>query len=158
MLDLEPATRVLTGIVAGVRDEQLTVPTPCAETSLGALLDHVDGLSLAFTAAATKTPLDGGRQGPSADVSRLGSDWRTRIPQRLAALASAWREQSAWTGMTQAGGLDLPAEVAGIVALDEVIARMGYRRRERSELQQRAPTADGCIRVRAVGDRTESAG
>ncbi|MGH4012732.1 MAG: TIGR03086 family metal-binding protein [Pseudonocardiaceae bacterium] len=121
MLDLEPATRVLTGLIAGVRDEQLNAPTPCTEASLGDLLDHVDGLSLAFTAAATKTPLDGDRQGPSADASRLGSDWRTRIPQRLATLASAWREQAAWTGMTQAGGLDLPAEIAGLVALDEVI-------------------------------------
>ena len=120
MLDLEPATRVLTGVVDGVREEQLTAPTPCTERSLGDLLDHVDGLSLAFTAAATKTPLEGGG-GPSADASRLGADWRPRIRQRLASLASAWREDAAWTGMTHAGGVDLPAEVAGIVALDEVI-------------------------------------
>ncbi len=83
MLDLEPATRVLTGVVDGVREEQLTAPTPCTERSLGDLLDHVDGLSLAFTAAATKTPLEGGG-GPSADASRLGADWRPRIRQRLA--------------------------------------------------------------------------
>ncbi len=120
MIDLEPATRVLAGVVDGVRDEQLTSPTPCTERSLGDLLDHVDGLSLAFTAAATKTPLEGGG-GPSADASRLGADWRPRIRQRLASLASAWREDAAWTGMTHAGGVDLPAEVAGIVALDEVI-------------------------------------
>lgn len=121
MPDLEPATRVLTGLVAGVRDEQLTAPTPCAQASLGDLLDHVDGLSLAFTAAAAKTPLEGGRQGPSADASRLGSDWRIRIPQRLAILACAWREQAAWAGTTHAGGLELPAEVAGLVALNEII-------------------------------------
>jgi uncharacterized protein (TIGR03086 family) len=51
----------------------------------------------------------------------LGPDWRTRIPERLAKLANAWREEAAWTGMTEAGGVDLPGEVAGIVALDEVI-------------------------------------
>jgi uncharacterized protein (TIGR03086 family) len=121
MLDLEPATRVLTDLVAGVRDDQLTAQTPCTEATLGGLLDHIDGLSLAFTAAATKTPLDGGSRGPSADASRLVPDWRTRIPERLAELASAWREQAAWTGMTRAGGLDMPAEVAGVVALDEVV-------------------------------------
>jgi uncharacterized protein (TIGR03086 family) len=121
MLDLEAATRTLTGLVEGVRDDQLTAPTPCDETSLGDLLDHIDGLSVAFTAAATKTPLPGGSQGPSADASRLGADWRTRIPQRLAALGAAWRDEAAWTGMTQAGGLELPAEVAGVVALDEVM-------------------------------------
>ena len=121
MLDLEPATRVLSDLVDGVRDEQLTAPTPCTEASLGDLIDHVEGLSVAFTAAATKTPIDGGSQGPSANASRLGADWRTRIPERLATLASAWREEAAWEGMTQAGGVDLPGEVAGLVALDEVI-------------------------------------
>jgi uncharacterized protein (TIGR03086 family) len=121
MLDLEPATRALTDLIAGLRDEQLTAPTPCTEASLGDLVDHVDGLSLAFTAAGTKTPLDGGSQGPSADASRLGADWRIRIPDRLAKLASAWHDEAAWNGMTQAGGVDLPAEVAGIVALDEII-------------------------------------
>lgn len=121
MLDLEPATRALAELVDGVRDDQLTAPTPCTEACLGDLIDHVDGLSVAFTAAATKTPLAGGSQGPSADASRLGPDWRTRIPERLATLAEAWRDEAAWVGMTQAGGLDLPAEVAGVVALDEVI-------------------------------------
>src|SRR5450759_2791570 len=56
MLALEPATRVLTDLARGVRDDQLSLPTPCAEAGLGDLLDHVDGFSMAFTAAATKTP------------------------------------------------------------------------------------------------------
>jgi uncharacterized protein (TIGR03086 family) len=118
MIDLEPATTALSALLDGVRDEQLSAPTPCAGRSLGDLLDHVDGLSLAFTAAATKTPIDGA---PSADASRLGEDWRTRIPGRLAALASAWGDEAAWAGMTRAGGVDLPAAVAGVVALNEVV-------------------------------------
>ncbi|RZL82838.1 MAG: TIGR03086 family protein [Rhodococcus sp. (in: high G+C Gram-positive bacteria)] len=121
MIDLEPATDVMAALVAGVRDEQLSAPTPCPELTVGDLLDHVDGLSLAFTAAATKAPLDGGSQPPSADAARLGTDWRIRIPQRLAELAGAWREDTAWHGMTQAGGLDLPANVAGVVAVDEIV-------------------------------------
>lgn len=120
MLDLEPATRVLSSLIEGLRDEQLAAPTPCTEASLGDLADHVDGLSTAFTAAATKTAI-GGSQGPSADGSRLGSDWRTRIPERLTALASAWRDEAAWAGMTEAGGQQLPGEVAGRVACNEVI-------------------------------------
>jgi uncharacterized protein (TIGR03086 family) len=121
MLDLEGATSTLARLVEGVSEDQLTARTPCTETTLGALLDHVDGLSLAFTAAATKTPLPAGSRGPSADASRLGADWRSRIPERLATLAAVWRDQDAWTGMTQAGGVDLPGEVAGVVALDEVV-------------------------------------
>jgi uncharacterized protein (TIGR03086 family) len=121
MIDLEPATRMLSGLVEGVRDDQLAASTPCVDTPLGDLLDHVDGFSMAFTAAATKTALPGGSQAPSADASRLGADWRVRIPERLEALAAAWRDEAAWAGMTQAGGQDLPAEVAGVIALDEVI-------------------------------------
>jgi len=121
LLDLEAATRVLSGLVEGVRDDQLNAPTPCSETSIGDLLDHVDGLSIAFTAAATRTALPGSSQGPSADGSRLGRDWRSRISERLGILAAAWGEEAAWTGMTRAGGQDLPAEIAGVIALDEVI-------------------------------------
>ena len=43
-------------VVAGVRDEQLTGPTPCADMSVAALLDHLDGLTVAFRAAAEKSP------------------------------------------------------------------------------------------------------
>ena len=118
MFDLEPATSTLARLVEGVADDQLDRPTPCAKTSLAALLDHIDGLALGFTEAAEKT---GGDQAPSADGSRLGHEWRPRIAGRLATLAEAWRDPSAWTGMTRIAGLDLPAEVAGAVAADEVI-------------------------------------
>jgi uncharacterized protein (TIGR03086 family) len=121
VIDLEPATRALTAVVNGVRDEQLGAPTPCAGTSVGDMLDHVDGLSFAFAAAATKTPIEGGSQPPSADASRLGEDWRTRIPGRLTRLATAWRDEAAWEGMTEAGGVELPASIAGVVAVNEVI-------------------------------------
>lgn len=121
MFDLEPATRTLTEIVKGVREDQLTAPTPCVEANLGDLLAHVDGLSLAFTAAATKTPLEGANSQASADATRLGAHWRTRIPQRLTELANAWRHEAAWTGMTRAGGLDLPGDLTGIIALNEVL-------------------------------------
>lgn len=87
MLDVEPATRTLGRLVEGVTDDQLDGPTPCADTSLAALLDHVDGLAIAFAMAAGKI---GGDEGPSADAGRLGDDWRPRIRQRLDELAAAW--------------------------------------------------------------------
>ncbi|WDZ83222.1 TIGR03086 family metal-binding protein [Micromonospora cathayae] len=118
MLDLEPATTVLSRVVAAIRDDQLSGPTPCPEMTVGDLVDHVGGLALGFTMAAAKTPLEGG---PRASAANLGPDWRTGVPARLAEMAQAWRAEAAWTGMTRAGGVDLPGEVAGIVALDEVI-------------------------------------
>lgn len=121
MLNLEPATHVLAELVEGVGNDQLRAPTPCRDISVGDLLDHIYGLSLAFTAAARKQPLAGADgPPPPPDASRLMADWRERIPEQLAELARAWNEESSWTGMTRAGGVEMPGEVAGLVALDEV--------------------------------------
>jgi uncharacterized protein (TIGR03086 family) len=120
MLDLKPATDEMSALIMGVPDELLSHPTPCPAYRLGDLIDHVGGLALAFAAVAAKDvgPLTAGAPG---DAARLGEDWRARIPQSLAALAAAWQVPAAWTGMTQAGGMDLPGEVAGVVALDELV-------------------------------------
>ena len=121
MLDLGLPARQMANLLDRVADGQLTAPTPCDEYTLGDLIDHVSGLSQAFTAAARKELGPGSSQGPSGDAAHLGQDWRTRIPGQLAALVEAWRDPSAWEGMTQAGGVDLPADVAGRVTLNELI-------------------------------------
>jgi uncharacterized protein (TIGR03086 family) len=121
MLDLGPAARQMTELLGRVTDGHLTAPTPCDEYTLGDLIDHVGGLSRAFTAAARKEFGPGVLQGPSGDAARLSKDWRTRIPGQLATLVEAWRDPAAWQGMTRAGGIDLPAEVAGRVALNELV-------------------------------------
>ncbi|SCG10218.1 TIGR03086 family protein [Streptomyces sp. Ncost-T6T-2b] len=43
------------------------------------------------------------------------------LPRRLEEVAAAWRAPDAWTGMTRAGGIELPGEVAGAVALNELV-------------------------------------
>jgi uncharacterized protein (TIGR03086 family) len=120
-IDLGPATRHLATLVRNVRDDQLDAPTPSTDRSVAELLDHIAGLSMAFTAAAQKDLGDKTNQAPAPDASQLEPGWRDDIPAALADLADAWRVDAAWTGMTQAGGLDLPAEIAGLVALDEVV-------------------------------------
>ncbi len=121
VLDMGPATRRMADLVREVPDDALDGPTPCPDYTLGDLLDHVGGLTLAFTAAATKATGGAAGQAPSGDSSRLGDDWRTRIPRDLAALAEAWRDPAAWQGVTQAGPLEMPADVAALVALDELV-------------------------------------
>lgn len=121
MLDLRPVTRAMAALVAGVRDDQLGDPTPCADLSLGDLLDHVDGLSLAFTMAAGKQVPEGGSRRPEPDGARLSGDWRASIGLALDRLAEAWARPAAWAGTTEVGGLVLPGEVAGLVAVDEVL-------------------------------------
>src|SRR5512132_1186285 len=121
LVDLEPAARRLADLVTGVPDALLDAPTPCPAYTVGDLLDHVGGASLPFTGAAVTDTGDVTSQGPSGDASRLSDDWRTHIPSDLVALAAAWRDPDAWTGMTKAGGVELPGEVAGLVALDELV-------------------------------------
>lgn len=120
-LDFRPACTALARVVAGIRDDQLAGPTPCPAYSVADLVDHVDGLTLAFTHAATKEPLSGGPAAPSADGSRLGDGWRDRIDGRLGALAAAWAGPAAYDGLTWAGPVEMPAEIAALVALDEIV-------------------------------------
>ncbi len=117
-VDLGPATRRMVRLVEAVPDDALDRPTPCERYSVGDLLDHIGGFALAFRAAAVKDPLEGA---PSGNAANLPENWRARIPADLLALAEAWSDPDAWTGMTAAGGVDLPGEVAGIVALDELV-------------------------------------
>lgn len=121
MFDLGPATSTLATVVRGIRDDQLDRPTPCPGTSVAAMLDHVDGLVRVFAAAGSKTPLAAAGQAPTADAAHLADGWRDRIPERLEALAAAWRNDPAWTGTAEAGGVTMPADVTAAVALDEVI-------------------------------------
>lgn len=121
LVDLEPAARRMADLIAAVPDAVLDGPTPCPGYTVGDLVEHVGGLAMAFRAAATKVTNGLVDQAPSGDASRLAEDWRSRIPADLLAMAAAWRDPAAWTGMTRAGGVDLPGEVAGIVALDELV-------------------------------------
>lgn len=120
MIDLTPAAQRTTDMLADVSDDQLSLPTPCENLRLDALIAHIGMLAAAFTAAARKDfgPLT---DTPPVDGAPLDPDWRTAYPRRLTELAEAWRDPDAWQGMTRAGGVDLPAEVMGSVALAEVV-------------------------------------
>jgi uncharacterized protein (TIGR03086 family) len=123
MLDLYPAAGEVTRLLEGVGEEQLTAPTPCGGESLATLLDHFMNLTLVFTWAARKTTeAEGAASGPpAASAANLDPDWRAALPKRLGELADAWRDPAAWEGMTEAGGQRMPAEVIGVIALDEVV-------------------------------------
>jgi len=117
-VDLHPAAERLARLVEAVPDDALDWPTPCATYNVAALLDHVGGSLVAFRAAAIKQPLPGG---PSGVAANLDPQWRSVVPHDARALADAWDDPEAWTGMTAAGGVDLPGEVAAIVGLDEMV-------------------------------------
>jgi uncharacterized protein (TIGR03086 family) len=117
-LDMGRAADEVARVVAGIRDDQLADRTPCEETSVAAMLDHLVGLTLAFRCAAEKSPLPGPAP---ASADALVDDWRTRLPEQLSALAEAWRSPSAWEGVASAGGVEMPAPAMAAVALDELV-------------------------------------
>ena len=119
--DLRPAAQQMARLLEGVSDDALDAPTPCEDLSLSGLISHVGGFAMAFTAAARKDLGDMTSQPPPSGPPPLERGWRTQIAADLAALGEAWRAPEAWEGMTQAGGVDLPAAVAGRVALDELV-------------------------------------
>ena len=118
-LDFRPTTNALAALVRGTADAQLSDPTPCPAYSVADLVDHIGGLALAFTLSARKEDIPGGGN-PSADGSNLEEGWRDRIAGQLAELGEAWTDPAAYEGMTQAGPIELPAEIAALVAIDEV--------------------------------------
>src|SRR5690606_29691827 len=73
----------------------------------------------------TRTHDGGARMTPMPDLTpaarRMAALLAGVRDHRLAALAAAWRSPDAWQGMTQAGGVDLPGEAAGHVALNELV-------------------------------------
>jgi uncharacterized protein (TIGR03086 family) len=118
--ELGPAATRLADLVRAVPDDRLDDPTPCPDYTVAALLDHVEGFALAFIDAAEKVEGRGG-PAPVGAAARLADGWRERIPDELDALAAAWRDPGASEGNAVVGGLEMPAPVVGLVALEELV-------------------------------------
>ena len=122
MVNLTPATGRLADLVCRVSDDELGGPTPCPAYTVGDLIEHVGGLARAFRAAAEKdTASPYVNHAPSGDAARLEEGWRERIPADLAALARAWAEPAAWTGMTRIASQDAPGQAVGLTVADELV-------------------------------------
>ncbi|WP_327243560.1 TIGR03086 family metal-binding protein [Streptomyces sp. NBC_01320] len=119
--DLGPAARQIAALLDGIEEKQLTDPTPCPDYAVRELLAHLVGLSTAFRDAARKDLGPTTDSSPAAALPVLGDDWREALPPLLDELVTAWRDPAARQGMTRAGGVDLPGEVAAMVALNELV-------------------------------------
>ncbi|HEY2204746.1 MAG TPA: TIGR03086 family metal-binding protein [Pseudonocardia sp.] len=117
--DLGPSVEQLSTLLTDVTDEQLDAPTPCAGFTVRDLIGHTIGFAVGFRGAALKAPPTGTPPENPADL--VGPDWRAEVPIALGALAQAWRDPAAWEGGTAAAGVDLPADLAGMIALNEVV-------------------------------------
>ncbi|WP_405609748.1 TIGR03086 family metal-binding protein [Streptomyces sp. NBC_01508] len=119
--DHGPVCRGVAGLLEGIEAKHLSAPTPCPDYTVRELLGHLVGLTVAFRDAGEKALGPTTDTPPNEALPRLEDGWRTTLPARLDELAAAWRSPDAWQGFTRAGGVDLPAQVAGLVALNELV-------------------------------------
>lgn len=120
MIDLHRTADSLGSLISSVPDANLGRSTPCSEYTVGDLLDHIVGATIAFGGAAAKVGGPSAYMGPQGDAGNLDPDWRTTLPLRVKTVAEAWSDPSAWEGMTRVGGQDLPGQVAGIITFGEL--------------------------------------
>ena len=89
-LDLLARTLAQTeAVIAHVRPEHATLPTPCASWDVRALVNHVVHDAQQFTATAY-----GGEWDPE-DSDVLGDDWAGAFREAAASLLAAWRRPGA---------------------------------------------------------------
>ncbi|MGI5424991.1 TIGR03086 family metal-binding protein [Streptomyces sp. CA-179760] len=119
--DLGPQAAAVARLAEGVTDEQLADPTPCPEYAVRHVLAHLAGLAVAFRDAGRKDLGVTTDTAPGSTLPELGPGWREELPKMLGEMAEAWRDPAAWTGMTRAGSVDMPGEIAGLVATDELV-------------------------------------
>lgn len=101
-------------VLRGVRDDQLALPTPCAEYDVQGLLDHLFQVMTNFQVLAAKGESDFGTA-----PERLGDDRRERFTAEIAGLIKAWAAPGAEDGLT--GGMNMPARTVGAMALGDLV-------------------------------------
>jgi uncharacterized protein (TIGR03086 family) len=119
VLDLEPTARQIIDLAGAVTDDMLPAPTPCGDYTVGDLLAHFMGLTVAFRDAGTKAGTPAQAAAPGRAV--LEDGWREQLPGRLLAMAAAWHAPQAWDGLTKVGGGTMPAAIAGQAGLNELV-------------------------------------
>ncbi|MGC4804923.1 TIGR03086 family metal-binding protein [Micromonospora sp. DT233] len=104
----EAAPRAI-AVVRAIRDDQLELPTPCADYTVRDLLNHLFQVLVNFQEMAAKRP-------PNWDkVDYLPEGWRDRFAAEAQRLIEAWADPAALEGV--APGMGLPAQVVGEMAL-----------------------------------------
>jgi uncharacterized protein (TIGR03086 family) len=119
MMDLRPAADRMAGVATNIERQDFAAASPCPDLSVGDLLDHVLSLSEVFTGVAQGRPATAPPAPPSA--ANLPENWRDELRSRLDALVEAWSDPGAWDGTASVAGAELPATVAGMVVLDELV-------------------------------------
>jgi len=92
-------------LIAGIRDDQKALPTPCRSWDVAALIAHLVNDTAQFVArAAGETP------DWTASATDVGADPHAAFQRGAAALLDAWRRAGDLTGIIQLPGMgEMPA-------------------------------------------------
>ncbi|WP_369200321.1 TIGR03086 family metal-binding protein [Streptomyces sp. PU-14G] len=112
---LDGAARATDPVVRGITDEQLTLPTPCAEYDVRALLNHLFHVVVGFQALAAREAADF-----TTTPDYLEGDWRTRFGAETGKLVTAWSAPDALEGVSPGMGIPQPT-VAQMVLGDLLV-------------------------------------
>jgi uncharacterized protein (TIGR03086 family) len=129
MIDLLPAGDRMVEVLAGIGEDRLTDPTPCAEYTVGDLVDHVDQVCLGFASLARREPGEGAGagsgegagEGAGTEGVHRRAGWRDTVTRHVRELGKAWEDASAWRGSTELSGLELSNALWGKIALTELV-------------------------------------
>jgi uncharacterized protein (TIGR03086 family) len=105
-------------IVAGVRPDQLGDPTPCAEWDVRELLNHVIGVSDAFSRAAAGEPIK--PPAPRTDYFR-GDGYAAAYEAATAAMLATWHAPGALDATITLPFGDAPGSVAASINFVDVL-------------------------------------
>lgn len=117
LVDLGLAATELKRILAGATSTSFSHPTPCADFTVGDLLEHCRMAAATLTAAAERGGSD--RVGDSRSATE---DLPTRVAAEIDQLVIAWREPDLMEVQnTTAGGITMPVEFHNMIAVQELL-------------------------------------
>ena len=144
MIDLKPACRGMTEVVARIAEDRFDDPTPCPEYTVADLIDHVDHVTRGATALAQGDG-DGLAAASAPEPVHLEPDWPDVVAQRLAALGAAWDDPAAWEG-SGVPGSDLSNETWAKIALTELVVHgWDLARATGQPFELPGPTLQACL-------------
>ena len=144
----------MAALVANVPEDALKDPTPCADTPGSETCSTTSGASRWRSAPPREGHFTRKR---CALGRRRGAARRLAHEHPAAGRAGDGRRvagaDSAWTGMTKAGGIDIPGEIGGLIARRARRARLGPRGEDRPAVRVRHRVARRRARVRCPARR-----
>ncbi|MCF6469510.1 TIGR03086 family protein [Nonomuraea sp. MG754425] len=107
---LQRAAARTADVVHDIKDDQLGLPTPCAEYDVRALLDHLEWAMSLFESVAAGGPF----VPPKAEYTG-------DFPERAERMLAVYERPEAWEGVSEAMG-GLPRAVIARMALTDLVA------------------------------------